>query len=222
MNNRKRKVKAPKLSFVRYEEMKNIAKGHELSLKNARSLVEEAKILLAANKQSRSLALALLGYEEYGKAAFLAKIFFEASSVNEERYKKSKKKLISIFTGHPPKIRAAATIYEKARAEQLLVERGKSYEEARREAAKFYDTNKKLNKSIGDLNKLKQNCIYVQKMNGEIRFNPPVNPRKKIVKSYTDKIEYLIAESEEAVNTLKHFLKFNKCRTKKRITLGLL
>lgn len=161
-----------------------LLQGMNLALKNARSLLKEAKLLAEHKRYSRAFALGVLSIEEAGKVVFFTMCF------HKDRFKtpqKSMNKFWKLYSTHQAKT-AFFEDYNGMKWKSILyVRKRKQNKEAEKQYWKvveaWRDIVKYLKKvKVSSIAELKLKCLYVDIDEKKLDFYLACQPSLKVVK----------------------------------------
>lgn len=169
--------------------LNNVQMGIELSLENAKRLLEDAKLLFENKRYASAVSLGALSLEELGKAVLLLNELTQKRDISASAYKK-------IFRSREAHIEKFKAPFKYA---ELYGFKSVGYVEKQR-------INKLIDAFSKDFNLRKQRGFYVDWIKG--KWWSPVKLPLNILESWS---ESLIGVTEFHLNILQDWLKTTKC-----------
>jgi AbiV family abortive infection protein len=184
---------------------KQLLQGMNLALKNARSLLKEARLLTKNRAYSRAFALCVLSLEEAGKVVLLTLCY------HEDRFKTSQKnanKFLKLFSNHSAKIAFLENYYETKWKSFLYVRKRKHHEEPAtlyerllRSTSDIFSYLRKTH--LSSIVELKLKCLYVDSSKKGFDFHMPYRPPAKVVKALLLLTEHHIKDAQILRDTFR-------------------
>lgn len=176
---------------------KQFLKGMNLTLRNARSLLREAELLIKHKAYGRAFALGVLSLEEVSKVVILTMCY------HSDRFKldqKAMNKLWRSFSEHQAKISFFESAYGRRWRTALYMRKRKHHDETERYFKKtvepllkawteVYEYLEKV--ELSSLTELKLKCLYVDIDEKPLDSHAPYDVPRKVIKALM-----LIAKSE--------------------------